>query len=383
VTLRILVDENIPAADHYFGPLGQVERVNGRQLCAQQLSGADVLLVRSVTRVNGELLGASDLRFVGSATSGLDHVDLPLLEERGITFAHAPGANANSVVEYVLAAIAAIDDQLERLLAGGRVGIVGYGHIGGALAGRLAALGIDYRVYDPWLDPESVPHHAPLREVLASRVVTLHPELTLRQPWPSRHLLGAAELAALDGEQLVINASRGEVVDNAALNARLASGNSPAVVLDVWEGEPAIDATLLHRVRIGSAHIAGYSLDGKILGTRMLWQALVAHLGIALPEPDPPGGGLPPLELTCSGGGADIVRKLVQQRYDILQDDALLRESVKQADPAAAFDRLRRQYRERRELSGTAVAVSVGCDKRSLDFIQGLGCRLVMEDSVG
>ena len=136
-------------------------------------------------------------------------------------------------------------------------------------------------------------------------------------------------------------------------------------------------------MRIGSAHIAGYSLDGKILGTRMLWQALMAHLGIALPEPDPPGGGLPPLELTCSGRGADIVRKLVQQRYDILQDDALLRESVKQADPAAAFDLLRRHYRERRELSGTAVAVSGGCVKRSIDYIQGLGCRLVMEDSVG
>lgn len=382
MTLRIVVDENIPAAAHFFGSLGEVELVNGRQLCAAQLRGVDVLLVRSVTRVNAELLAASDIRFVGSATSGVDHVDLRLLEERGISFAHAPGANANSVVEYVLAAIAAIDDQLEQLLAGRRVGIVGFGHIGKALAGRLDALDIDYRVNDPWLAAESIPNHAPLRDVLASQVVTLHPELTLRQPWPSRHLLDSAELADFGEGQLLINASRGEVVNNAALSARLASAGAPAVVLDVWEGEPSIDASLLHRVRIGSAHIAGYSLDGKLLGTRMLREALVAHLGVAAPMPaETPGGEPSQLALRGSCGGADMIRELMRQRYDILQDDALLRESMKQSDPAAAFDGLRREYRERRELSGTPVAVPGGCDPLSTALIRGLGCRLVTEDS--
>ena len=379
MTLRIVVDENIPAADDYFGSLGEIEVVNGRQLGAAQLRDADVLLVRSVTRVNADLLAGSRLRFVGSATSGVDHVDLELLEERGIGFAHAPGANANSVVEYVLAAIAAIDDQLERLFAGGRVGIVGYGHIGQALARRLAALCIDYCVYDPWLDAEGIPHHAPLHEVFASQVVTLHPELTLRQPWPSRHLLDTAELAGLNPEQLVINASRGAVVNNTALSARLSSPSAPAVVLDVWEGEPAIDATLLQRVRIGSAHIAGYSLDGKLLGTRMLREALTAQLGAGTPSPGRPGGEPSLLELRSPGDGPDLIRELLGQRYDILQDDALLRESSQQADPAAAFDRLRREYRERRELSGTPVAVSGGCDPRSSALIQGLGCRLVAE----
>jgi len=376
VTLRIVSDANIPAVSRYFRALGEVVPVDGRNLSPDQLRGADVLLVRSVTRVDEALLRDSDVQFVGTATSGLEHVDLDYLRARGTGFAHAPGANANSVVEYVLAAISALGDMLERLLAGGRVGIVGHGHIGRALSARLAALGIDHLSHDPWLEPGSMHNPAGLTEVLACDVVTLHPELTRREPWPSHHLLGKEALDALGGNQLLINASRGEVVDNRALRRRLARGGGPLTVLDVWEGEPRIDAALARLVNLGSAHIAGYSLDGKLRGTLMLWRALQRHLGIEAPAP-PRSPVLPtsPLVLRGTGTNAAIVRDLLSQRYDIRRDDALLRETLTEANPAGGFDRLRRDYRERRELGGSAVIPGDGSEREAA-VIHALGCHV-------
>ena len=178
MSLTILADENIPAAEHYFGALGQVRPVNGRKLNSSALADVDALLVRSVTTVNKDLLEGTPVRFVGTATSGFDHIDRSYLQDRGIGFAHASGSNANSVVEYVLAAIAASGDKLEQLLAGGTVGIIGYGVIGRAVAARLDALGIDYLACDPWLDPATISRRGSLEQVLACDAITLHAELT-------------------------------------------------------------------------------------------------------------------------------------------------------------------------------------------------------------
>lgn len=386
MTLRILVDENIPAAREYLGCLGTVAQVPGRALTAPQLRDIDALLVRSVTRVDAALLRDSPVRFVGTATSGVDHVDRDYLRRRGIGFAYAPGANANSVVEYVLAAIAAAEDTLERLLGGARVGIIGYGVIGRAMAARLQALGIGHCVYDPWLASREVRHPASLDQVLACAVVTVHAELTRQQPWPSVHLLGEVELAAMGTGRLLLNVSRGAVVDNRALLHLLQAGKAPRTVLDVWETEPAIDPALLERVFLGTAHIAGYSLDGKLLATRMLAAALAAHLGPPATAGAAPGdrGGaaaLPPLELSRGVTGAAMVRNLLRARYDITDDDRRLREATLGVEPAAvaaAFDRLRRDYRVRRELAGSTVRGPVA-SPREAQLLAALGCQLTDE----
>lgn len=374
MTLSIVADENIPAVEALFGHLGPVRRVDGRKLSPAQLRGTDVLLVRSVTRVDGELLRGSGIRFVGTATSGVDHVDRDYLSARGIGFASAPGSNANSVVEYVLAAIAAVSDWLERLLRGARVGIVGYGAIGRTLAARLEAMGIEFVVSDPWLEPGVVPHAVDLKQVLACEVVTLHPELTRRQPWPSYHLLGPSELASMHAGQLLINASRGAVVDGRALLQRLGEGDGPAAVLDVWEGEPGVDADLAAHVRLCSAHIAGYSLDGKLRGTRMLSEALSAYLGqparAAIADRDDRRA----LAAEDDNAGAALIRHLIRARYDILLDDALFRASLEERDPAAAFDRLRRDYRVRREVAGSEFSAD-RCSEQQLATAVSLGCR--------
>lgn len=378
MSLKILADENIPAADAYFSPLGEVRHTNGRNLQRAELENVDVLLVRSVTRVDEALLAGSAVKFVGTATSGVDHIDRDYLAQNGIGFSRAPGSNANSVVEYVLAAIAAVEDKLELLLAGGRVGVAGYGVIGKAVTSRLAALGIDYCVYDPWLEPDQISQPASLAEVLSCDVITLHPELTSAQPWPSLHLLSQAELDCVESSALLINASRGPVIDNAALLARLEKGGGPHTVMDVWEGEPNINAALLEHVTLGSAHIAGYSLDGKLLATCMLRDALVAHLQRDPMESLSPTGIAPVVQIEAGLTGAALVRYLVQARYDITADDRLLRGVVLGKHPVAAgegFDTLRKTYGARRELAGSQLTGSVHSAADNA-LVQALGCTL-------
>ncbi len=376
MTLRILADENIPAVEHYVGALATVQRFSGRALRPDQLAGVDVLLVRSVTTVDAQLLQNSEVRFVGSATSGIDHIDREYLRQRNIIFRHAPGSNANSVVEYVLAAMACVGNHLERVLAGAQVGIVGYGVIGKAVAARLQALNIDYRVYDPWLSPDTIDYPADLSEVLNCAVITLHAELTRQQPWPSYHLLDEKALARIAPDSLLINASRGAVVDNAALSALLGRGNSPDVVLDVWEDEPAISETLLRQVQLGTPHIAGYSLDGKLLATRMLVEAMALELGFSWQNPGSAAGEALPLELAEQATGAALVRSVLSQRYDITADDAALRTATVGAhNTEMAFDQLRRQYPERREILGSRVNPEQ-ITGQAQGLLAGLGCVL-------
>ena len=381
-TVRILADENIPAVEHYAGSWASVTRFRGRELSAAHLAGIDALLVRSVTRVDASLLEGSQVRYVGTATSGFDHIDRGYLQQRGMGFSYAPGSNANSVVEYVLAAIAASGDHLERILSGTPVGIVGYGVIGKAVAAHLRALNVQYRVYDPWLDTDTVECATSLSGILECGVITLHAELTRKKPWPSYHLLAEAELAEIPADSLLINASRGGVVDNAALSALLARGSGPNVILDVWEGEPQIDSALLRQVQIGTPHIAGYSLDGKLLATSMLIDAMAAYMQLPLSEPGSAAGIAPALLIPDGVSGAALLRAVVAQRYDIHTDDADLRAAtlgVYAATAAAAFDQLRRNYPERREILGSRLAP--GELARGVGgLLSALGCEPVDSD---
>ncbi|MFD2312088.1 4-phosphoerythronate dehydrogenase, partial [Microbulbifer halophilus] len=287
--LTIVADENIPALEDYFGDLleggGRLERVNGRTLGRDQLARADILLVRSVTPVNEDLLADTPVRFVGSCTIGTDHLDTAWLDRQGIAWSAAPGCNANSVVEYVFCALAALAIDWR----GRSFGIVGCGNVGGLLQRRLRELEIPCAVYDPWL-PDN-PDAADLQTVLQQDVICLHAPLVKDGPHPSLHMVGAEQLAHIKDGAVLISAGRGAVVDNAALLELLQKRKRFSTVLDVWENEPAIDTRLLELVDIGTPHIAGYSMDGKLAGTRMIRDALESSEIISSPLPRGEGLG--------------------------------------------------------------------------------------------
>lgn len=376
--LRILADSNMRGVEEYFGPIGTVQLSPGRSICADDLASIDILLVRSVTAVSESLLKGSAVKFVGTATSGFDHVDTDYLACNSIGFSHAPGSNANSVVEYVFAAISAMDGKLESLLAGETLGIIGYGNIGRALVKLCEQLSISFVVYDPLLAEDLVPNQASFAQILDCSVITLHTSLTRENLWPSYHLLNEEALGKISENTLLINASRGEVVDNSALLRLRSSGLGPSCVLDVWEGEPNVSTALLDVTELGSAHIAGYSVESKFLATRMLLEAVAAHFNLDIQPADlqpviPQGVELsvpPNLE------SADLLRWAFSARYNILEDDTLLRIAATDSltPVPVGFDRLRKSYRVRRELRGSIARLNQPASAAQLLVMKSLGC---------
>ncbi len=363
-SLNIVADENIPLASALFGSLGSVRTVPGRNIDSGTVRHADILLARSVTRVDAALLDGSAVRFVGSATSGLDHIDLDYLRRRGIPCVSAPGANADSVVEYALAALLHLATIRGEALRGKTLGIAGCGRIGSRLAMRAAALGMRVLLCDPPLaeagaEGEYFPLDTLIRE---ADILTLHVPLVREGPHRTWHMIGRDELAAWRAGAWLINTSRGAVIDNEALlEALQRSDRRPAAVaLDVWEGEPVPSADLLQRVDIATPHIAGYSYDGKTAGARMLRDALLALPGmeefVGESEPDHAyreADMLPAQAPDPFLPETDWLHHMVQGMYDVWRDDRRMRGAWPASEEEAArrFSMLRRTYPERRAFS--------------------------------
>ncbi len=268
-TLKIVADENIVAVEDLFRQHGDLRLLPGRQISAADVRDADVLLVRSITRVDRALLEGSRVRFVATATSGTDHLDLDYLRAAGIGVAEAAGSNANAVVEYCLSGIAELICREVCSLQGQRAAIIGFGHVGKGLYRRLRELGVDCVVCDPFVaqvkerqERENV-RYCDLETALSASLISLHTPLSRGGEHPTWHLLNQERLDRLAPGTLLINASRGEVVDNAALIKRLRRSNDLLTLWDVWENEPQISRDLLDLVSLGTPHIAGYSVEAK------------------------------------------------------------------------------------------------------------------------
>ena len=270
--MKIFADKNILAVQGSFSRYGELHFFNGRTVKQSDLLEADVLLVRSITTVNESLLGGTNVRFVGTATSGIDHVDTAYLDAAGIYFADAKGSNANAVVDYCFGALAfaALHKGFE--LSGSKVGIVGAGAVGGLFASKLERLGVQVRCCDPFLEQASGEDRQffTLDEALDCEVVSLHVPLSDGGAFPTRHLLAARELARLRSNAVLINACRGNVVDERALEEVLAHRDDIVTIFDVWADEPNIDSRLAASLDIATPHIAGYSQEAKSKATNML-----------------------------------------------------------------------------------------------------------------
>lgn len=357
--MLILADENIPLLDEFFGNLGEIRRIAGRTMTAADVAAADVLLVRSVTPVDASLLSRAALRFVGSTTIGTDHIDLNYLAARGIPCAAAPGCNAVAVGEYIATVLVLFAARESAPLAGLRLGVVGGGNTGRAVVARARALGLQVGVCDPLVDPVSLPAGTAgfaFDDLLAwADILSFHVPLTRDGPAPTWHLLDAARMDAANW-RLLINTSRGPVVDNRALLALLNRDPGRRVVLDVWEEEPVVPPDLLARVWLGTPHVAGYSLEGKWRGTEQVYLAACAALGVA------PAVTLAQIRHRYGDHSARLrwpgsLAALLAACCDIPADDARLRASVTadRAQAARAFDRLRRDYPVRREFAHFVV----------------------------
>ena len=358
-----------------FGALGEIVFVPGRQMDAAIVRDADLLLVRSVTPVNAALLEGSRVKFVATATIGTDHVDLDYLQSHGIGFTSAAGSNANSVAEYVVAAMLELADRHKFRLRGKTLGVVGVGNVGSRVVQFAEALGLRVLPNDPPRQrAEKLAHFVSLKQILAEAdIITTHVPLTRQGADATFHLLDKEQLAALEARRpILINTARGPVIDNKALLKAIDGERVGGVVLDVWENEPNILPELLDVVDIGTPHIAGYSFDGKANGAQMIYEAACKFFGTPPAwKPSMPPPEVPLIELSVSSGEDDeeILRRAIRRVYDIRADDAALRANIR------AFDKLRAEYPVRREFFNTKL-IPNGASNALRSKLAALGFKL-------
>ena len=401
--LKILADQAIPNAKQIFSAFGDVTLKYGRDIVADDLKGVDALIVRSVTKVDDDLLRHADsLKFVGTATSGIDHIDRKALESRQIEFAAAHGCNARSVADYILSVLMVLAQRYNLDFSKMSLGIVGLGHVGTRVYRRAQALGMKIVCSDPLrasqfrsilesmqgkgdpryggvdekvaslrilsegddflcdidlADPELYDH--PLEEALACDIVTLHVPLThksIENPFPTYHMIGAEQLATLHEGQILINTARGGVIDNKALYDLLSQ--KPGFIhawLDVFENEPDILVPELIPLLEGcTAHIAGYAFEAKNRGTEMVAQAMIERLGLHTDFEIPSApADIASIELNKNAPVTNsLLSRLVFSVYDVRRDDSLFRTQCYNGE---TFDFLRKHYEERHELKKVVI----------------------------
>ena len=330
--MKIVVDNKIPYIRETICQLAdEVVFLSGAAITADDVRDADVLVVRTRTRCNRQLLEGSKVQLVVTATIGYDHIDTQWLESAGIRWTNCPGCNSGSVAQYLECALLLLEQQKGLPLRQSTIGIVGCGHVGSKVKAVAERLGMRVLVCDP---PLGNPGFVSLDEIERnSDIITFHVPLTKEGEYATWHLADDNFFHRLSRVPYIINTSRGEVVDNKALLHALEDGRMRDAVIDVWENEPHPDAALLEKVFIGTPHIAGYSADGKVNADNMVIDAICQQFG--LPHP---GIIVPPAlpeDFHYSGSPLEL--------YNPMVDSQKLK-----AEPSL-FEQLRNNYPLRRE----------------------------------
>jgi len=365
--LKIVVDQNIRGAEETFGRHADLVFKDGREICAGDLSDADALVVRTATQVNRKLLQFSPVRFVGTTSIGIDHLDTGWLDQQGIRWANAPGCNADAAAQYTLAMIWLACQRMGRALNTLSVGIIGRGNVGSRLDRLLRAFGVKTLANDPPLAEQGESGLVSLEEVLSQDIVSLHVPLTEAGAHPTQRLIGAGQLSLMPDGALLVNAARGDVVDGAALVRELRSRRLFAA-LDTWPGEPLIDHQLLEAAVVATPHVAGYSNDGKRNGTYIVYRAFCRHTGLPAPDLPKPPGPLPHLSVKAED---DCISRALDAACFVRRHDtemkSLLGRDIRQR--ASEFDRLRRDYPPRRDFQAWSVDCRDAASARLLGLL--------------
>lgn len=360
--MKIIVDENIPFGREAFENFGEVELHNGREINPSICKNADALIVRSITKVNEELLKNTSMKFVGTATIGTDHIDQEYLNKSNIAFSSAAGCNSYSVAEYVFSALTYVANKYSLNLSKQSIGVVGYGNIGKKVVAIAEVLGMQVVVNDPPLQRTTNERDfSTLEEALKCDIVTCHVPLNKSGIDKTIHLLSEENINLIKENGILINSSRGPVVSNEALKKILEEGKKIFTVLDVWETEPNYDSDLLKLVNIGTPHIAGYSYEGKVNGTVLIYNALAKHLGVKV-NWKPKLKEVVNNRVECNGieSAEELLQKIFNKSYNVIEDDILLREglSLLNDERLEHFDKLRKNYKIRRELNNFKVSLN-------------------------
>ncbi len=365
--MKIVADEEIPYIEEYFGSEGEVVRVKGRELNALQVRDADLLFVRSISPVNANLLQGSSVKFVGTVTAGADHLDTAYLAEADIHWSTAAGFNAPPVADYVVCVVAALQRQ-DMLGVKARVAIIGVGEVGKRVAESLIHLGFDIVYCDPFRAHEDADFiHTPLEEIADVDMICLHVPLTKNGDYPTYHFLTAEFLSRQKPGTVLLNASRGAVINTDTL---LSAGSPLTKCLDVWEHEPTPDPMLLEQAFIATPHIAGYSVQSKWRGVEMIYRAVCDAGILAGREIIPTNATRHTMEFSER---ATTWQEIVLGVFNPILLTALMRAKLSvAAEPGPQFDELRASVNYRQEFRYVNL-VANGLQPQDRQILQSLG----------
>ena len=341
--LKIVADKAIPFLEGVFDPYADMTYLPGDKIGPEDVRDADVLMVRTRTKCNADLLEGSKVKFIATATIGTDHIDFPYCDSKGIVVRNAPGCNAGGVMEYVFSALYGLASRKSISLQGDTIGIIGVGHVGSLIERMGRALGFRILKCDPpRAEAEGSFGFCDLEYLLQnSQIVTLHVPLDET----TRGMANSEFFSLMQPGAFFINAARGEVVCDDALKAAIPKLGP--VIIDTWNHEPDIDLDLMDKVAIATPHIAGYSYQGKQNGTAAAVRAVAHYFGITelyefFPKTELPENEAVKLELKDLNQGE--IASVLQYNYPIFTDDFMLRLNPEN------FDKLRSEYNYRREV---------------------------------
>jgi erythronate-4-phosphate dehydrogenase len=396
--MRIVADSGILGLDALNLEGADLVLLPGREITNDKLLNADALLVRSITRVDKALIDGTAVRFVGTATSGRNHLDEHYLNSRGIVIADSKGANASAVVDYVFAALAycvgkgVLDAEFQRRV---RIGIVGLGSIGGLLNKRLINAGFTTLCCDPPLasyeNTEKTRSFVQLDEVMRCEVVCIHVPYYERGEYATRHLIGSRELGLLPPGALLINACRGGVVDEAALAAFVSKNDGFSYCSDVWQDEPIVATEVISAARLATPHIAGYSRQAKNAATAMLLTALEEYsshvktgtkagkirFSLGLISPNFASDSRRVHEFDTALSGWQIIERL----FTLHSLDGAFRNAAAGGLTPYLFDSLRKELLQRQEFNNYSVCLKHDVDDSDKLLLAAVGIEVIRSDS--
>ncbi len=370
--MKIIADNKIPYLKGVFEPYAEVMYKGGAEINSDDVRDADALIIRTRTKCNGSLLDGSSVKFIATATIGYDHIDKEYCKANNIQWVNAPGCNSSSVQQYIASALLwlAVNEGIE--LKDRTLGVVGVGNVGRKVVRLAEIMGMRVLLNDPpRARKEGDCGFVSLDTIIDEcDIISFHVPLNYEGTDKTYHLIDKKLISKLSQKTILINSSRGEVVDNPALKNALIQKNIDGAVLDVWENEPDIDPGLLQLVDIGTPHIAGYSRDGKANGTAMSVQAVSRFFGLGIENWYPEEIEMPKdPEIAIDGKDMDhkqIIYKLVTHTYDIKKDDQALKKNVDD------FEKLRGNYPVRREFGSFKVKIK-NLDENLISIIRELG----------
>lgn len=347
--MKFVIDDKIPYIHEVFEPFGEVVYMPGAKTSAEVVKDADVIVTRTRTMCNEELLKGSAVKFIATATIGYDHIDTRYCEQAGIGWTNAPGCNSKSVEQYVASALFVLAEKMNFQLNGKTIGVVGVGQVGSKVARLCEILGMNVLLNDPPRERTEGPGmFVSLDEIKKQAdIITLHVPLNTEGDDATFHLADQVFFEGLSKQPIILNSCRGEVIDSKAAKDALKNKQISGLVLDCWENEPDIDLELLDVCTLATPHIAGYSRDGKANATSMSVQAISRRFNLGIDNWHAKNVELPRQTIIGLDGfnvsGEAILRQAVLATYDIRQDDCQFRNAP------SHFEKLRGDYPVRRE----------------------------------